>query len=151
MSTAIGVGFRIEACEQDGGDDEGEHVPQIADYQGPAASGVVDEEDAEELCYERDDGADALVFQCVIGTDAHLPKNDRGIVLDGTNAGHLDRGLESAADEETAEGGTGFEEFHVGFGFVLVFVGDGGLDLFELGNYPWIVNIIVGVKFGEDV
>jgi len=51
-----------EFGEQDGGDDEEEAVEEVADYEGPAAAELVDEDHAEELGEEGYDGVICLVF-----------------------------------------------------------------------------------------
>lgn len=40
-----------EHCQKDSRNDERNHVAKIAKYQRPASSGVIDEEDTEELSY----------------------------------------------------------------------------------------------------
>lgn len=72
---------RRELRQQNRGDDEGDAVAQIASDHGPAASSVVDEEDAAELSDDGDDGADALVFEGVGAGDADLLENFRTSIV----------------------------------------------------------------------
>lgn len=103
MSSPVVRAPRREHGEHNGCDDEGEAVSEVAENQGPATAGVVDEKDGGQLGHKGDDGGNALVFEGVVRGDAHAFEDDWGVVLDSGDAGHLDRGLNRAAEEETAE------------------------------------------------
>lgn len=113
-----------EPCEEDGGDDEHEGVAQVAADQGPPSPGLVDEKDAHELRDEGEDGGDGLVAQRLVARDTDLLVNGDRVVLDRRHARHLHRGLETAREEEAAEGGAVLEEVQVRLCFALALNGD---------------------------
>lgn len=71
LGALVGRHARREQRQQDRGDDEGQHVAQVAADQGPAPPGTVDEEDGAELRHEGNDAVDALVFEGVVAGDAY--------------------------------------------------------------------------------
>jgi hypothetical protein len=71
---------RWEFGEEDRCDDECDAVAEVAADQGPATAEAVDEEDAEELGDERDDGVDGLVAQGGFAGDANLLVDVDGVV-----------------------------------------------------------------------
>ena len=78
-------------------------LPRLPMINGPATTCVVDEQHAEELSDQGDDGADTLVFEGVIYCDAHLSVDNGRVVLNGRDTSHLDGRLEGAAQEKAAE------------------------------------------------
>lgn len=140
---------RRELGQKDGGDDEGNAVAKVTEDQGPAATSLVDEHHAEELSDEGNDGGDGLVAEGLITGDANLLVDCDGVVLDGTDTGHLNGSLESASEEETTEARLVGEELLVRLCGALVLGGDGILDLVKLGADPGIVDVAVSVKLGQ--
>lgn len=135
--------------QHDGGDDEGGAVAEVAEYERPATPEVVDEQDAQRLGNEGDDGRDGLILQRVVPLDAHEAVDGDRVVLDGRNASQLDGRLDGASKEETAEAGLVGEELDIRLGLMLVLVRDGVLDLLELGLHPRIGGVAVGVELGK--
>lgn len=74
------VGCWREFGEEGGGDYEGYAVAQVSTDQGPAAAEAVDEEDAEELGYQSDDGVDGLVAEGGLAGYADLFVDFDGVV-----------------------------------------------------------------------
>jgi hypothetical protein len=85
----VGRAWR-KGSKQDGRNDESHHISEIAKDERPATSEVIDEEDAEELRNEGNDGRDGLVFQRFVARNAHLFVDGNAIVLDRRDTGHLD-------------------------------------------------------------
>lgn len=71
------------------------------------------------------------------------------VLLNRRDAGHLDRGLNSTAEEESAERRPVREQLHVRLGLVLVLKGDALLDLGVLGLHPGIQLVSMSVELGE--
>ena len=92
-----------ELGKEDGGNDKGDHVAQVAPNQWPATPGSVDEENCAELGDQGDDAIDALVFQGVVARDTNLPIDGNRVILDGRNTRHLNGGLKSTAEEQPSE------------------------------------------------
>lgn len=74
------AGCRREFGKQGGGDDEGYAVAEIAADEGPATAEAVDEEDAEELGDEGNDGVDGLVAEGGFAGDTDLLVDVDGVV-----------------------------------------------------------------------
>ena len=53
-----------------GGDDEGDHVAEIAENERSATAEFVDKEHAKELGNQGNDAVDGLVFQGIVAADA---------------------------------------------------------------------------------
>lgn len=74
---------------------------------------------------------------------------DGKVLLDGGDTGHLHRGLDSTAEEESSEGGPVREQLDVRLGLILVLIGDAFLDLGVLGLHPGIQLVSMSVELGE--
>ena len=135
--------------EQHSGDDECHHVAQVAADQRPAAAGMVDQQYAQELGNQGDDGRDGLVLERLVAGDADLAVDGHGEVLDGAHARHLDRGLDGARQEQAAEGRAVSEQLHIRLGLRLVLHGDLLLDLLEFGPHPRVLGVPVGVQLRQ--
>jgi len=142
----VGRHTRREHGQEYGRDDEGDHITQVTKNQGPATTGLVDEQDGTELSDKRDDAVDTLVLEGVVTRDADLSIDGDWIVLYGGDAGYLDGGLQSTCNQEAAESCFGSEEFHVRFRLVLVLIGDGLLDLLKLGKHEGVVHVAMRVQ-----
>lgn len=143
------VGAGREDGQQDGCDDEGDHVSKVTDDQRPASTEPVDEHHAQELGDERNDGRDGLVLECVVALDAHQAVDSDTVVLNGRYTRHLNRGLERASEEETSERSSVGEEFEDRACCVLFLESDGILNLVELCTYPGIVDIALSVESSQ--
>lgn len=148
--TAVAV-FRPgrELGEEDGGDDEGDHVAHVAQDERPAAAGLVDEQHAAELRDESQHGRDGLVLEGLILRDADLGVNRHGIILDGRHTRHLDTRLDAAGEQQPAERRLVPEQLDVRLGRALVLHRYGLLDLLELGAHPRVGHVAVRVQLGE--
>ena len=62
---ASAVGVRWVDGEQDSGDEEADHVHQVATDQHPSATELVDEEEAAEFAEKGEEAAASLVHECV--------------------------------------------------------------------------------------
>jgi hypothetical protein len=58
--------------------------------------------------------------------------------------------LDGHREEEPSEAGPVPEELYIRLRFVLMLVGDGVLDLRELGDNPWIILISMRMKLSKD-
>jgi len=103
LSTKVGGYTRWELGEQSCRDNEGDHVANIAEDQWPATTELVNQHHAKELSDQGDDAVDPLVFECVLTRDADLLVDGNAVVLNCGDTGHLNRSLQSTAQEETSE------------------------------------------------
>lgn len=69
--------------------------------------------------------------------------------LDRRYTGHLDRRLDSTAEEKTTEGRAGREEFRVGLGFILMFELDAFLNLLVFRTHPRVIFVTMSVELGQ--
>jgi len=88
---------------QDACDEKADHVHQVSSNQRPSSSKPVNKQNAEGLCKQPNDVVNSLIFERIGAADTNLSVYLDAILLDGGNAGHLNRSLESASDEKTAE------------------------------------------------
>lgn len=70
LRATVGRQAGWELGQKHRGDDESDHVAQIAQDERPATTGAVDEQDGAELSDQRDDAVDALVLERVVARDA---------------------------------------------------------------------------------
>ena len=138
-----------EHCQEDGSEDEEETVEEVATDQSPSATGPVNEPDTSGLGKKSEDRADTLVLERVGRGDTNLLEDGDTVVLDCRNTSHLHGSLNGADEHQATQRRPVGEELLVRLGLVLVFVGDGILDLLELGAHPWIVLVTVGVQSRE--
>ena len=86
-----------------------------------------------------------MILQRLITRDSNLLEDDRGVVLDCGYTSHLNRCLDRASEEQSAERALVGEELDNGFCLMLVLEGDHILDLLELSLHPRVALVAVGV------
>ena len=140
---------RRELLQQDRGDNESDAVADVSSDHGPSPTRPIDEEDTAQLCNQSENGRNGLVLQRLVAGDTHLREDVGAVVLDSANSSHLHGSLDGAGEEEPTETGAIGEKLNVGLGLVLVLEGQGVLDLIEFSAYPRVVDVAIGVEFGE--
>ena len=106
---------------------------------------MINEQDTHELRDESKDRRNGLVLQSLVTLNSHQSVDGDGVVLDRRHTGHLNRGLDGAGEEKTAEAGLVGEELTERACGVLMLKGNGILDLRKFGAHPRIVDIAMRV------
>lgn len=125
------------------------HIKQIPPNQRPSSPQLVDKNHSTRLSKQSNNIINRLILQRITTTDPNRSIYSHGVILNGRDARHLHGRLESARDEESAEGGYVSEELHVGLCLVLVLEGYAFLDLVEFGANPGVGLVTVGVQARE--
>lgn len=148
-TTASVLGSRRETGEKNSCDDESDAVEDVTADQRPATSGSINDEHANELSDQGDDGRDHLVSEGLVTLDSDLGVNFDRVVLNSANTSHLRSDLHRDSKPQTSETRPISEELTVALGRSLMLHRKTLLDLVKLGTDPSIVDITVRVKFGE--
>lgn len=125
------------------------HISEISNDKRASPSKFINQQNTQPFSQKSNNIIDSLVLQGVCSRDTNLTIDLHRVILDGGDTGHLDRSLQRTSDEQTSERGSISEEFDIGFGLVLVLIGNALLDLVEFCPDPRVLLIAVCMETSQ--